>query len=316
MNTLRQYHKGEVEIKNEDFIFIDKFESLFSRIQNGKDIIKFEPIRENTKDELLSIFKKSSDFNKFVLLSSNPDTDIPCIKKEYLLQDNIPYSEELQKELDNKQIDYFLENSILEELPGNVIIYCHSVIKSHPSIKMIPLGRDFKGMSTIYSEKIDLYSNRNILCYYNCSIPPKSIHWYGRIRAYIYDSLIDKKFISYENVDLVNLRQFGNQEFLNYYKKIAHSKFMICPRGCGLDTYRLWDCLYLGCIPIVVKYEGYSEFEDLPILFIDKWEDYLALTEEYLNVKYLEMLDKKYNYEKLKFSWWENSILSKISSLD
>ena len=83
---------------------------------------------------------------------------------------------------------------------------------------------------------------------------------------------------------------------------------MMCPRGCGLDTYRMWDCLYLGCIPIVVKYEGYADYSDLPILFIDKWEDYLNITEDYLENKWKEMVEKNYNYDKLHFSWWQNKI--------
>ena len=87
---------------------------------------------------------------------------------------------------------------------------------------------------------------------------------------------------------------------------------MICPRGCGLDTYRMWDCLYFGCIPIVVKYDGYDDFNDMPILFVDKWEDYLNLTEEYLTNKWKEMLEKSYNYDKLKFSWWENKIRKEL----
>ena len=116
-----------------------------------------------------------------------------------------------------------------------------------------------------------------------------------------------------EHVGLNQNRDLSESTFYNYYETIAKTKFMICPRGCGLDTYRLWDCLYLGCIPIVVKYDGYRDFEDLPILFIEKWEDYLTLTEDYLNQKYSEMIDKIYNYNKLKFSWWENLIPSDLS---
>ena len=111
-----------------------------------------------------------------------------------------------------------------------------------------------------------------------------------------------------EHISLNQNRDLRESTFHNYYETIARSKFMLCPRGCGLDTYRMWDCLYLGCIPIVVKYAGYKDFEDLPILFIDKWEDYLSIDENYLNKKYDEMLDVNYNYDKLKFSYWENLI--------
>ena len=84
---------------------------------------------------------------------------------------------------------------------------------------------------------------------------------------------------------------------------------MICPRGCGIDTYRLWDCIYMGCIPIVEKYEGYKQFEDLPILFIDHWRDINNLTESYLEHTWLDMLEREYNYEKLKLSYWKEFIV-------
>ena len=65
----------------------------------------------------------------------------------------------------------------------------------------------------------------------------------------------------------------------------------------------------------MVKYEGYADFEDLPILFVDKWEDYLNLNTEYLEKKYLDMLDIDYNYQKLKFSWWNKIIQSEIDDI-
>lgn len=167
-------------------------------------------------------------------------------------------------------------------------------------------------MDVISAERFERKMGRDIICYYNCSIPPETIHWYGRIRSYIYDSIRNKDFIYCENINTVNLRNFDNAGFSTYYRNLTRSKFMICPRGCGLDTYRIWDCLYMGCVPIVVKYEGYKDFEDLPILFIDKWEDYLTIEEDYLNEKYKEILNTDFNYEKLKFSYWENIIRSAV----
>jgi len=236
---------------------------------------------------------------------------MPSIKKEYLLQDNIPYSDDLQKSIETKSLDFFLEEGFLDGIPNNTIMFCHSVIKSHPSLHMIPLGRDFKGRSIIENMSFDK-TQKDILCYYNCSIPPKSIHWYGRIREYIFLNIRDKKYIHVENIDINSSRDIGYNSFINYYTKISRSKFIIAPRGCGMDTYRLWDALYLGCIPVVVKYEGYESFEDLPILFVDKWEDYFLLDEDYLNSVWDRMINMDFNYEKLKFSYWEKIILSNI----
>ena len=61
-------------------------------------------------------------------------------------------------------------------------------------------------------------------------------------------------------------------------KRLAQYKWCICPEGNGVDTHRLWEAMYLGCIPIVLK----SPFIDtlmhytggeLPIYVIDAWSD-------------------------------------------
>ena len=61
-------------------------------------------------------------------------------------------------------------------------------------------------------------------------------------------------------------------------KRLAQYKWCICPEGNGVDTHRLWEAMYLGCVPIVLK----SPFIDtlmhytggeLPIYVIDAWSD-------------------------------------------
>ena len=61
-------------------------------------------------------------------------------------------------------------------------------------------------------------------------------------------------------------------------KRLAQYKWCICPEGNGVDTHRLWEAMYLGCVPIVLR----SPFIDalmhytggeLPIYVIDAWSD-------------------------------------------
>lgn len=308
MNTLNEFINlnGSLINKN-DHLYFYKFEKLFSSLNNNHNIIFYKADWKNTTKNLKDIFTHFSQIkNKCLLLMTNGDVDIPCIKQMWFDQDNISYSEHLQSSIDSTPLEDFLELNLLKHIPKNCFVYCNSIIKKTDNLNMIPLGRDYKG-ETETNNYFDL-SNKINLCYYNCSVPPKSIHWYGRIRKYIYNGIKNKNYILCENIAPNNGRNIGNQSFINYYHKISSSKFMICPRGCALDTYRMWDCLYMGCIPIVVKYEGYSDFCDLPILFIDKWQDYLDLSEEFLKNKWNEMLEKPYNYDKLKFNWWENKI--------
>lgn len=310
--SLRDFLNNNCFIKKEDHLYNYKFETLFENLKNNLNILYYKPNWSNTKKDLIQIFANLRQYDKSFLLMTNGDVDIPCIKETWFNQDHIPFSEQLQTEIENKNLNDFLELDLLDLIPSNCTIYCNSVIKKTNNLNMIPLGRDFKGEP--FSNNFVPNFKKINLCYYNCSIPPRSIHWYGRIREYIFKDAKTKNYILCENIFLNNGRNIGKQSFENYYQQIASSKFMICPRGCGLDTYRMWDCLYYGCIPIVVKYEGYQDMNDLPILFVNNWKEYFSLSENYLNDAWDKMLDKKYNYDKISFNWWKNKIEKDIQS--
>ena len=101
----------------------------------------------------------------------------------------------------------------------------------------------------------------------------------------------------------------GKGKQFDYLKEMYHHKFVISPESCCVDSHRTWEAMYLGAIPIVQKTKGMSWFDDLPILQV---EDMCSLTEEFLNKKYEEMMNKEYNLEKLKMSYWLNQIKQDI----
>lgn len=58
--------------------------------------------------------------------------------------------------------------------------------------------------------------------------------------------------------------------------RLAKYKWCICPEGNGVDTHRLWEAMYLGCVPIVLRSPFidalmyYTEGE-LPIYVVNSW---------------------------------------------
>lgn len=311
-----------------DFIYIDKFENLFHYLHNDRDVI-FYPNRKKpsieksdylsqnhtlmTKAEILSIFEEFKS-TKSTLLMLNPDVDMPMIKDYYRLitLDHLPFDQNLQSNLELLTLEDFLDSDFINRIPDNMQIFCHSVIHDNKKLHMIPLGRDPKSRH-IASHKYRLEKIR--LCHYSCTLPPLSLHWYGRIRKYIFDGLKHSEFISCDDTlskQSISYYIKDITKYSDFFNTLASTKFVICPRGCGLDTYRMWDSLYLGCVPIVVKFSGYEKLSGLPILWVDKWQDYLSLSEDYLNSIWNTMLDTDFNYDMLRFEYWKNKIINNI----
>ncbi len=93
--------------------------------------------------------------------------------------------------------------------------------------------------------------------------------------------------------------------FLEYMKEMSQFKFVLSPRGIAPDTYRTWEALLVGSIPIVQSSHLDELYKDLPILIINS---YTELTAEFLETKYNELCKKKFNIEKLFMEYWWDKI--------
>jgi len=96
---------------------------------------------------------------------------------------------------------------------------------------------------------------------------------------------------------------------INFLREIKSSSFVVCPRGNGLDTHRLWETLYMGSIPIVKRDIGYDDFSDLPICFVDNWEE---VNPEFLEKEFIRIKNNSWNMEKLKIGYWIDKIKNQI----
>ena len=89
-----------------------------------------------------------------------------------------------------------------------------------------------------------------------------------------------------------------------YYQSIARSRFVLCPPGLGWDSYRIWETLVLGSIPIVERSPGWdSLLSDLPVLLVPHFDD---VTPELLASAYPEILSRcdTFTFGKLTTQWW------------
>jgi hypothetical protein len=66
-------------------------------------------------------------------------------------------------------------------------------------------------------------------------------------------------------------------DFSSYLSKLGKYKFAICPPGNGIDSHRIWECLYLNVIPILIR----SDFTErinkrFACVLLDSWNDFDA----------------------------------------
>jgi hypothetical protein len=60
-------------------------------------------------------------------------------------------------------------------------------------------------------------------------------------------------------------------------QRLSEYEFCICPEGNGVDTHRLWEALYVKCIPIVIKSKHIDILQkqlDIPLVILDSWDDF------------------------------------------
>jgi len=274
--------------KEEEFITGDNLESLGDFVFDVGNYLYGDHGRvRTTKSERQLIEEqivKINDLKPRVIYVYGHDTkrflpEIKNIHHEFVLithnsdlgiyPEYIPY-------IDDKIIKWFGQNNYIE----------------HPKVITLPIGiargKYQHGNVKLLSEK-SKNTDKSILVYKNFAIETNS---FARTKV---DEVTTKNGI-------VMLPKVPHSQYLDFVSKSA---FTISPPGNGIDCHRIWESLYLKTIPVVQNSIAFNQFQDLPILFINSWEE---VTVDFLrkNVKYIDRLNTK--LEKLHFSYWQNLI--------
>ena len=100
-----------------------------------------------------------------------------------------------------------------------------------------------------------------------------------------------------------NIHMWPHHSQEEYFMRLAQSAFVISPPGNGVDCHRIWESLYFKTIPIVRNHPCFNQYRELPILFIDDWNN---VTEDFLRVKLKKFKDKP--IQQLCLDYWKNLI--------
>jgi hypothetical protein len=94
-------------------------------------------------------------------------------------------------------------------------------------------------------------------------------------------------------------------DFKSYLMELTQAKFVLSPRGNGLDCHRTWEALWMGAIPIVKSSSLDPLFAGLPVLIVNDWK---KVTQEFLEEKWEEMNGKEWLWDRLEATYWFNLI--------
>lgn len=92
-------------------------------------------------------------------------------------------------------------------------------------------------------------------------------------------------------------------DFYQYIRDVKESVFVLCPPGSGIDTWRLWETLYMGAIPVVQRSSMTEHYASIfPMVLIDFWEELM----DFENLNATPGMD---NWrDALTFTWWKELV--------
>jgi len=169
-----------------------------------------------------------------------------------------------------------------------------NVDHKHPKLSSIPIGlaNDYCPITLKKKEIMEVEDKEaDKLLYINFNTQTNS-----QEREPVYHKFSDTDKVTKRNPNDIQSKQ-------QYLDEVTNHKFVICPRGNGIDTHRLWECLYLGLIPVVKDCLNVRFYDDLPILIVDDFLD-LVGEEDWLEKTYQEFSEKEWNLDKLTTEYW------------
>lgn len=255
-------------------------------------------------------FTQKKEFENYDILSERGNFYLVKIKNFTLSDSSIIYSNTEALDFlfeDLKQVKHF-KNLILITHESDLPI-TEKVFSSKPSC-----------ISKWFGINI-FYENENLIPI-PIGVPGKFTEFYNKTYEYqdtLVNNKIDKIYINFrdntnnkersglksyfEKKDwaVVDNNKIDPDEYQNNLKKY---KYNLCPIGNGVDTYRIWETLVAGSLPVTKKNPALNSFKKFPIIFLENLK--------FDNLQSLESHSKSLNFSNLNFlniGYWKKIII-------
>ena len=144
--------------------------------------------------------------------------------------------------------------------PYALHIYSINCVVQHPTVTAIPIGFGDWSVSllpSISQEPIE-----------------RSIEIYG---AFLIRTNPSKRQSCYDAIQSNPIVQFRpTTDRSEFYELLRRSKYVVCPEGEGHDTHRIYESLYFGAVPILLRGNPLTHMYErlgLPIKWVDSWSE-------------------------------------------
>ncbi len=254
-----------LRISSDPYVSGDTFRKFAQHIFDETGSIKPNKVKENDiiflrtdlKDIYFSRFHKEIK-SKYILITHNSDLAIQEADLRYLDQ-NITHWFAMKLNV--------VMNENISPLPAgleNGRYFANGIVKNFEKIeKKNTLNSNFKKINKIL-----------------CSFNPNTNNLERRPLLGIA-----------ENRDDVFIKNFSNN--LDYLSNLSRYRYNLCPEGNDFESHRIWETLFYGNIPIVVKNKVNTNFIKLgiPLVVLNDWNELLSIKLENIDEEFLHNKD-------------------------
>lgn len=151
----------------------------------------------------------------------------------------------------------FTENKLARLRRYVYHIYAINTDFVHPRVTTIPIGFADKDLPFLHGFNAGSSERTNEI-YMNFNVNTNFSKRNDCVRSFEGDSRVVRKH---------------NLPPPEYYMELCRSKFVLCPEGTGIDTHRVYESLFCGATPVVLRNSLSHLYETLPVCIVDKWTD-------------------------------------------
>lgn len=153
-------------------------------------------------------------------------------------------------------------------------IYANHLIGFHPRIRALPVGIERQayrsgGQINDFRKKLDNDPNKR-----NIQI---LVAWNNATNRNRKGHL--EKFESSKKTFIIRNRINAG----TFHSMLRKTLFVPCPAGNGVDTHRVWESIYLGAVPVILKSEFCGD-ATWPVVVVNNWSELLDKNREELNL--------------------------------